>query len=386
MSRIGIEIRLSFRPVGRSQPVKYGHKHKGLLGRRGKLLFLQRYTTYDMEILAKQNMEYNILVDNIGNLLQSARNQVATAVNTALVQTYWHIGKYIVEYEQQGNERAEYGSNLLATLSRDLSRLYGKGFSHSNINKMRKLYISFPILQTLSAKLSWSHYVEILKADDPLEIAFYSKECEKENWSVRELKRQLDSMLFHRLALSTDKEGVLKLSQEGVEVQKPDDIIHDPYVLEFVGLPDEPRYKEGDLEQALVDNLSLFLLELGKGFAFIRKQYRISLNGRHFYVDLVFYNVVLKCYVLIDLKRNEIQHEDIGQMNLYLNYFKNEVCTEGDADPIGIVLGAKKDKLMVQYATQGITNNLFAARYQLYLPKREELEQELQRILDGNQD
>lgn len=329
----------------------------------------------------QNNKEYKALIESIGVLLNEARSRVMMNVNTTMVRTYWSIGKYIVEYEQKGNEKAEYGSSLLKRLSYDLSLRFGKGFSHSNVNKMRKLFRTFPTLQTLSAKLSWSHYIEILKSDEPLEISFYMKSCEKENWSVRELKRQMDSMLFHRIALSKDKESVLKLAHEGLEIQTVKDIIKDPYVLEFVGLPDSVIYKESDLENALVNNLSKFLLELGKGFAYIGRQYRVSLSGRHFYVDLVFYNVILKCYVLIDLKRKEIQHEDIGQMNLYLNYFKNEVCAEDDNPPIGIVLGSRKDELMMEYATQGIENNLFVSKYQLYLPNKEELQKQLEEVL-----
>jgi predicted nuclease of restriction endonuclease-like (RecB) superfamily len=210
------------------------------------------------------------------------------------------------------------------------------------------------------------------------------KECEKEHWSVRELKRQMNSMLFHRLALSKDKDAVMALAKEGSEIQSADDIIKDPYVLEFVGLPEKPLYKEGDLENALIENLSSFLLELGKGFAYIGRQYKLNIGGRHFYVDLVFYHRILKCFVLIDLKRGEVAHEDIGQMNLYLNYFKSEENEADDNEPIGIVLGAYKDKLLVEYATQNISNQLFVSKYQLYLPDRKTLERELGRLLDGN--
>lgn len=329
-----------------------------------------------------QPANYQVLLGEIGTLLHNARSKVAYSVNTILVDTYWQIGKYIVEYEQYGNEKAEYGSNLVSRLSSDLSRLYGKGFGRSNLQYMRKLYSAFPICGTLSRKLSWSHYYEILKADDPLEISFYTKECEKEGWSVRELKRQMKSMLFHRLALSKDKEGVLRLANEGIEIQTAEDIIKDPYVLEFVGLPDRLLYKEGDLENALTDNLSQFLLELGKGFAFVGKQYRFSVAGRQYYVDLVFYNVILKCYCLIDLKRGDVQHEDIGQMNFYLNYFRKEVCTEGDNEPIGIVLGANADNLTMEYALDGISNQLFVSRYMLYLPDKTTLEKQLRRVLD----
>lgn len=238
-------------------------------------------------------------------------------------------------------------------------------------------------MQTLSAKLSWSHYVELLKIDDPLERSFYLKECEQENWGVRELRRQMRSMLFQRLALSKDKKEVLRLSEEGQVIEKPEDIIKDPYIFEFTGLPQLPVYKEGDLEKALIDNISKFLLELGKGFAFMGRQQRINIGGRIFKVDIVFYHTILKCYVLIDLKRGEVQHEDIGQMNMYLNYYREEVNTEGDNEPIGIVLGAYEDKLMVKYATQNISNKLFVSKYQLYLPNREQLENEISRFLDN---
>lgn len=243
------------------------------------------------------------------------------------------------------------------------------------------MYLAFPNSETLSHKLSWSHYFEILKADTDLEISFYTKQCEKENWSVRELKRQMKSMLFHRLALSKDKSGILELSQEGNEIQKPEDAIKDPYVFEFLGIPEKSQYLEGELEEKLIQNLETFLLEFGKGFAFIGRQYRITLSNRHFYVDLVFYHRILKCFVLIDLKRGEIEHGDIGQMNLYLNYFSKEENVEGDNPPIGIVLGAFKDHVLVEYAIESISNQLFVSKYQLYLPDKDELARELERLL-----
>ena len=325
---------------------------------------------------------YRNLLTDIGKLLQQARQQVAYAVNTTMLTTYWAIGQYIVEFEQQGNERAEYGSDLINRLSRDLTERYGKGFSKSNLLYIRKLYVAFPISETVSHLLTWSHYFEILKLDDPLEMNFYIRQCEQEHWSVRELKREMKSMLFHRLALSTDKEGVLALARKGQQVAKPEDILGDPYVFDFIGLPELPIYKEGDLEIALMQNLETFLLELGKGFTFVGRQQRISIAGRNLYVDLVFYHRILKCFVLIDLKRGEIQHEDIGQMNLYLNYYKEEMNVEGDNEPVGIVLGANKDQLMMQYALRGITNQLFVAKYQLYLPSREELQSKLDEILN----
>ncbi len=223
---------------------------------------------------------------------------------------------------------------------------------------MRKMYLSFQKRETLSHKLTWSHYFEILKADSDLEIGFYSKQAEKERWSVRELKRQMKSLLFHRLALSSDKKGVLKLANEGHAVQQPEDLIKDPFVLEFLNIPEQYQYLESELEEKIIGNLQQFLLELGKGFAFIGRQYRISLGGKHFRLDLLFYHRILKCFVLIDLKRGEIDHQDVGQMNLYLNYFKKEEASEGDNEPVGIILDAYKNHILVEYATDSITNKI----------------------------
>ena len=327
--------------------------------------------------------DYNLLVNNISALWNNAKEKAITAVNTELLEANWRTGQYIVEFEQGGKARAEYGKQLLVKLSKDLTRLNGKGFNRSNLTYMRKLYLAFPKCGTLSHKLTWSHYYEILKCDDPLEMNFYLKQCINEGWNVRELKRQMKSCLFQRLALSTDKEGVLLLANEGHQVMKPQDIIRDPFVLEFTGLPQKKRYKENELETALKANMEQFLLELGRGFAFIGRQYQMHIGSRVFKVDMVFYHCILKCYVLIDLKRAEIKHNDIGQMNLYLNYFQTEVCQSDDNPPIGIVLGARKDELLMEYALQGITNQLFAAKYQLYLPKREELQAQLDLLL-GN--
>lgn len=331
----------------------------------------------------EQSQDYEQLVDQISTLWDRAKENAVFAVNSELLMANWQTGQYIVEYEQGGKARAEYGQQLLVNLSRDLTRKRGKGFSRSNLNYMRKLYIAFPKCETLSHKLTWSHYFELLKCEDPMEMQFYYKESIREGWKVRELKRQIKSSLFQRLALSTDKEGVLALANEGHQVMKAEDIIHDPYVLEFTGLPQKKRYKESELEKALKANMEQFLLELGRGFAFIGRQYVIPIGSRRFKVDLVFYHCILKCYVLIDLKRSEIKHSDIGQMNLYLNYFKTEVCQPDDNPPIGIVLGARKDELLMEYALQGITNQLFAARYQLYLPKREELQAQLDLLLNS---
>ena len=294
--------------------------------------------------------EYDRLLSNVGTTLEQGRRQAAYAVNSAMVQTYWEIGRQIVEYEQHGNEKAEYGADVLNRLSKDLTDRYGKGFSHSNVVYMRRLYLTYSKSQTLSDFLSWSHYIELLKIDDPLERSFYERECEEEHWGVRELKRQMKSMLFHRLALSTDKQEVLKLAAEGQIIEKAEDILKETYVFEFTGLPQLPVYEEGDLEEALVNNLSMFFLELGKGFTYVGRQQRM----------------VIECFVLIDLKRGEVQHEDIG--------------------PIGIILGAYQDKLVMHYALQHITNQVFVSRYQLYLPNREQLASEFRRFMRNEEE
>ena len=328
---------------------------------------------------------YQGLISQIGSLLKEGRQKASQSVNFILVQTYWEIGKYIVEFEQNGNVRAEYGSKLFDRMSKDLTESYGKGFSRSNLLYMRKLYLNFQISETLSHKLTWSHYFEILKADRDMEIQFYVKQTEIENWSVRELKRQMKSSLFERIALSKDKEGVLKLAREGHLVENPEDLIKDPFVLEFLNIPQQALYLESDIEDSIISNLHHFIMEMGKGFAFIGRQYRMSLGGKHFYLDLLFYHRILKCFVLIDIKRGEIDHQDIGQMNLYLNYFKKEEASDGDNEPIGIILGTHKNHILVEYATDSITNKVLLSKYQLYLPKKEELQNELERLIKINE-
>ena len=335
----------------------------------------------NIEIISVNESEYNDLLKNIGNELEQGRQRAAAAINNAIVTSYWKIGQHIVEFEQKGHEKAEYGSELLNNLSKDLTDRYGKGFSISNVYRMRQIYLAYPIFATVSQKLTWSHYVELLKIDDSLERSFYEKESEIEHWGVRELKRQMKSMLFHRLALSTDKNEVMRLAKEGQIIERPEDILKDPYVFEFTGLPQLPVYQEGDLEQALVDNLSLFFLELGKGFTYVGRQQKMTIDGRTYKVDLVFYHRILKCFVLIDLKRGEVQHEDVGQMNFYLNYYREEMNTEGDTEPIGIILGAYQNKLVMHYALQNISNQVFVSRYQLYLPDRDQLEAEFRRFM-----
>lgn len=326
---------------------------------------------------------YNALLSDISALLTEGRKKSFQQVNTILVETYWNIGRCIVEHEQQGKDKAEYGSRLLKDLARDLSRQFGKGFSRSNLQYMRLLYLAYPKCQTLSGKLSWSHYTELLSISDEMARSFYEKQCINDNWSVRELKRQRQSGLYERLSLSKDKKGVLQLSREGQIVEKAEDIVKDPYVFEFLGLPEMKQYSERDLERRLIDNLSSFLLELGKGFAYIGNQYRITLNNTHYYIDLVFYHRILKCFVLIDLKLGKVNHQDVGQMNMYLNYLQEEESCEDDNPPIGIVLAADKDKILVDYATGSISNQLFVSRYQLYIPDKKVLAEELKLLLEN---
>lgn len=321
----------------------------------------------------------NQLADNITNLVVDTKNQLARSINTTLVVTYWNIGKYIVEFEQEGNTKAKYGTALLTSLAKLLRIKLGKGYSRPNLNNMRKFYLLYPICQTVSDKLSWSHICELITIDDELERSFYEKECVAENWNVRSLRRQMDSALYLRLAASKDKEEILQLSQKGIEIQQPEDIIKDTYTLEFLGFPEKREYSEHDLEQRLIDNLQIFLLELGKGFAFIGRQYPLTINNRHYHIDLVFYHRILKCFVLIDLKKNAVKHKDIGQMNMYMGYFAKEENATDDNPPIGIILSHNKDELLVEYATYGMDSKLFVSKYELYLPNKEEL----RRLVNG---
>ena len=329
---------------------------------------------------------YGELLEQVGDLLKAGRNRVKQQINHVLVETYWHVGRHIVEFEQEGDHSAQYGRQLLDQLSKDLKQLYGKGFSRSNIYQMRQLYLCYPKFQTLSGKLGWSIYCELLSVSDERARSFYEKQCLVENWSVRELKRQISSALFERLALSTDKNGVLALANQGFKPQRATDLIKDPYVFEFLNLPERKLYSERQLENQLVDKLAQFLLELGKGFAFIAQQYRITLNNTHYFVDLLFYHRILKCFVLIDLKLGKVSHQDIGQMNLYLNYFKKEENTPGDQEPIGIVMAADKDEILVEYATGSISNQIFVSRYKTHLPDRNELAKELALLMDAGVD
>lgn len=274
----------------------------------------------------------------------------------------------------------------MTKLAKLLTLKIGKGYSRPNLNNMRKFYVLYPNLSDMSDKfnrLSWSHICEIIKIDDALERNFYINECISENWNVRALRRQMDSALYLRLAASRDKQGILKLANKGVVVQKAEDVVKDTYTLEFLGLPEKIRYSEKDLENRILDNLQIFLLELGKVFAFIKRQYPLTVNNIHYHVDLVFYHRILKCFVLIDLKRNSVKHEDIGQMNMYLGYFVKEENEPNDNPPIGIILSHNRDELLVEYATYGMDSNIFVSKYELYLPNKEELKKLVSEILDA---
>lgn len=336
----------------------------------------------------------------IVDLLQSARSRIVQTVNQTMVLTYFEIGRMIVEEEQQGKERADYGKQLLKGLSEVLTKEFGKGFSTTNLKQMRQFYVVYSIgqtpsddfkniSQTLSAEsendisetvsrnfnVSWSHYLKLMRIDDENERKFYEIESFKNNWSVRELQRQFDSALYTRLVLSRDKDKVKELLEKGLVLEKPKDAIKDPYILEFIGLPEHIIYSESDLEQELIDKLEHFLLELGNGFTFVARQKRISFEEKHFRVDLVFYNRILRCFVLIDLKIGEIKHQDLGQIQMYVNYYDREVRSIDENKTIGIVLCKDKSKSVVEYTLPENNEQIFASKYQTVLPTKEELKQ-----------
>lgn len=332
--------------------------------------------------IKKQDQKYKQLISKIGNEYINAKHFVIKAINNELIKAYWQIGRYIIEFEQDGKIKADYGSFLLDTLSKDLKSKYGKGFSRTNLVYIRLFYIKYPKSQTLSDQLSWSHYVELLAISNDLERNFYEKQTIKERWSIRELKKQKKKSLFERLANSKNKKGIIELSQKGQQIQNEKDLLKDPYILDFIDFPEKYQYTETELEQKIIDNLQYFLLELGKGFAFVGRQYRITLNNTHYFVDLVFYHIKLKCYVLIDLKVPNVKHYDIGQMNMYLGYFAKEENEQTDNEPIGILLTKDKDEVLIEYATYNLKSNLFVSKYQAYMPDKKVLKQRLQEILN----
>lgn len=376
----------------------------------------------------KRRMDKIDLFSRVSEILESARANVARSVNTTQVIANWLIGREIVEEEQHGEKRAGYGKKVIESLSIKLLRNYGKGYSVNNLEHFRKLYLTYPQLLEqrishavrgesgndlkldatpishalrglsvnaiseaasrkswqpgcLNPNLSWTHYRTLLRVEKMEVRAFYEIESVKNNWGARELERQINSHLYERLALSRDKRGVMKLSTKGQIIQKPADVFKEPVVIEFLGLPESPKLVESDMEQALIGNLQHFLLEMGKGFAFVARQERLTLDGDHFYVDLVFYHTILKCYILIDLKTGKLTHADLGQLQLYVNYFDIERRSQGDAPTLGLILCADKNDAMVKYLLGDKNKNIFTSRYKLHLPTVAELKAEIKREL-----
>ncbi len=322
----------------------------------------------------------NNFYQEIKELLYSAKNRVYQTINTTMTQTYFQIGKRIVEEEQGGETRAEYGSALLKNLSSELIKEFGKGYSEQNLKNMRQFYLIYQKRQTVSSefKLSWSHYIFLTRIENINERNFYEIESIENSWSLRELKRQFDSGLFERLKLSSDKQKVKELSLNGQVIQTAQDLIKDPYILEFVGLPELSIYSESELEQKLIDKLEHFLLELGKGFTFVARQKRITIDEKHFKVDLVFYNRLLKSFVVIDLKIGELKHQDIGQMMMYVNYFDRFEKTDDENSTIGIILCKDKSKALVELTLPKDNNQIYASKYLTILPNKEEFKKLLE--------
>ena len=316
--------------------------------------------------------EFNSFFDNIKDLVMNSRNKVYQTVNTEMLNLYWNIGKAIMEI-QQGDERASYGDAVLEKLSRKLTNEFGKGFSKRNLERMRKFYICFPIATTLSSQLSWSHYLELIKIDEEDKRNFYFNECINSKWSVRELGRQRDSLLYERLTIYADKEKAKKLSEKGQVLKTSKDLIKDQFVLEFLDINENTKYLESDLEKNIIEHLKEFLLELGKGFSYIGNQVRITLGEEHFYPDLVFYNRLLKCFVIIDLKVGKVSHQDIGQMQMYVNYYDREIKQNDENKTIGILLSTNKNETVVKYTLPENNKTIFSSEYRLHMPTEQEL-------------
>jgi predicted nuclease of restriction endonuclease-like (RecB) superfamily len=325
------------------------------------------------------NLITNKCVKEIQQILETARSNAYRAVNFAMVKAYWEIGRIIVEEEQKGEKRAEYGIALINELSKKLTEEYGKGFTKTNLKYMRTFYQKFKKGHALRAELSWTHYRLFLRIEEENARQFYLNETINSNWSTRELDRQINSLLYERLALSKDKKGVLELAEKGQIIKNPEDLIKDPYVLEFLNLKENSKFQEKDVESLLIDNLKQFILELGKGFSFVSRQKRISIDNEHYYVDLVFYNYYLKCFVLIDLKIGKLTHKDIGQMDFYVRYFEKEIKSNDDNPTIGLILCSDKSKTMIKYTLLDESKQLFASKYKLYLPTEKELREEIEK-------
>ncbi|WP_317170351.1 PDDEXK nuclease domain-containing protein [Frigoriflavimonas asaccharolytica] len=306
----------------------------------------------------------DLLFQSAKQIISLAREKVFRVANSTLLLTYWQIGQLIVEDEQKGKERAEYGKYTLKNLSKKLSLEFGKGFDESNLRNMRSFYLAFPICDALRHELSWTHYRMLLKIDLPKKVNYYIEESVQNNWSSRDLKRQINSLAFERV-----------LEHKKTPVENIQSILKDPYIFEFLGLNQSEKFSEKDIETGIIDHIQKFLLEFGKGFAFVARQQHISTDTSDFYIDLVFYNYILKCFVIIDLKTGELSHQDIGQIDMYVRMYDDLKRNEGDNPTIGILLCSEKDETIVKYSVLNDKNNLFASKYLLYLPKEEELKQ-----------
>lgn len=337
----------------------------------------------ELNIRATDGTELYAIVRDV---LQKARQSIARNVNSAIVQAYWQVGRHIVEYEQSGEQRAKYGNATLKQLSEKLSTEFGSGFTVTNLKLMRQFYLAFPIGHALRDELSWTHYRSLLKVQNQNVRLWYMDECVRENWSTRQLDRQINTLFYERMLASRDKETVRKeIQQSAPETLQPREIIRDPYILDFLGLPQGEHFLESNLEEMLISKLQHFLLELGKGYSFVARQKRISFDDKHFYIDLVFYNYLARCFVLIDLKTDELTHQDLGQMQMYVNYYTRELMNPGDNPPIGIVLCADKNDTVVRYTLPEDEKQIFAAKYMTYLPTKEELAQLLnQKTIDND--
>ncbi len=340
-----------------------------------------------MEKVKDNDVIISDMYNKISNIILNNKNKMVYQINNTLVETNFMIGKVIVENEQNGNIRAEYGKEILIKLSKKLTTKFGSGFSRSGLQNMRLFYNKYKNCQPLAGNLSWSHYCYLIYIEDDDERKFYEKECINSKWSKRELKRQIDSSLFQRLLLSdgkTNKQKVLELSKKGQTISNPTDILKEPYVFEFLGIKENKPLLESDLEKNLINHISSFLMELGKGFMYVGNQVRITLdNNTHYYVDLVFYNKILRSYVLIDLKKNDMKPEYVGQMNMYVNYYNKEIKDEYDSETIGIILCTGKKGITMEYALGGLSNNIFASTYTYYIPDKEQLINEVEKVLES---
>ena len=320
------------------------------------------------------------LYQRIRKIVEASRNKVYQTANFEMLQSYWNVGREILEEEQQGKERAEYGKYIIKNLSIRLTKEYGKGYIEQNLRNMRQLYSIFPKRNALRSELSWTHYRQIMRVEREEAREFYIDEVIKGNWSTRELERQINTLYYDRLLMSTAKNEMIKNNRADGDKMQKNQIIKDPFVLEFLNVKQDEKLSEKELETALIDKLQQFLLELGNGFAFVGRQHRITTEtGKHFYIDLVFYNYILKCFLVIDLKTEELTHQDIGQMDMYVRMFEDLRKQEGDNPTIGLILCTEKDKTVVKYSVLNESKQIFASKYQTYLPTTKQLEEEIQK-------